>query len=100
MSVSRGADTSVRAKETWPGDADARLQTEHAAPTTDLVTQGRTRRGVLARCGILAALVLAYRISLGPLHGLVGSPAFLLGLCICILAAVWLGVRGALVMIV
>ena len=100
MLVSRGADTSVQAKETWPGGSDARLQTEHAARTTGPVTQGRTRRGVLVRCGILAALVLAYRLSLSPLHGLVGSPAFLLGLGICLLAAVWLGVRGALVVIV
>jgi len=29
-----------------------------------------------------------------------GNPAFLLGLCVCLLAAVWLGVRGALVVIV
>src|SRR6187551_2593078 len=100
MSVSRGAETSVQAKETWPGGSDARLQTEHAARTAGPVTQGRTRRGVLVRCGILAGLALAYRLLLSPLHSLVGSPAFLLGLCICLLAAVWLGVRGALVMIV
>jgi len=95
-----GSDTSVQAKETWPSDADARLQTEHAARTPGPVAEGRTRRGLLLRCGVLAALVLAYRISLGPLHGLVGNPAFLLGLGICLLAAVWLGIRGALVAIV
>jgi len=101
MLVSRGADSSVQAEETWPGaGSDARLQREHAARATGPVTQGRTRRAVLVRCGMLAALVLAYRLVLSPLHGLVGSPAFLLGLGICLLAAVWLGVRGALVVIV
>jgi PAS domain S-box-containing protein len=49
---------------------------------------------------VLAALVLAYGGSLGTLHQLLGNPAFLLGLCICLLAALWLGVRGALVVIV
>jgi PAS domain S-box-containing protein len=51
------------------------------------------------RCVILAALVLAYRASFGALHGLLGNSAFLIGLCICLFAAVWLGVRGALVVI-
>ncbi len=52
------------------------------------------------RCCVLAALVLGYKFSLGALHGWVGSPAFLLGLGICLLAAAWLGVRGARVVIV
>ncbi|MEO6600709.1 MAG: ATP-binding protein [Polyangiaceae bacterium] len=43
--------------------------------------------------------MLAYRGSFSLLHGLVGDPAFLLGLGICLLAALWLGVRGALVVI-
>jgi PAS domain S-box-containing protein len=58
------------------------------------------RRGIAVRCGILAALVLAYRSALPPLHGLIGDPAFLPGLGLCLLAAAWLGVRGALVVIV
>ena len=44
--------------------------------------------------------MLAYRASFSTLHGLVGNSAFLPGLCICLLAAAWLGVRGALVVIV
>ena len=56
-------------------------------------------RGVAVQCGILAALLLAYRLSLGTLHGFIGSPAFLLGLGLCLLAAGRLGVRGALVVI-
>jgi len=48
---------------------------------------------------MLAALVLAYRGWFSALYGLLGTPVFLLGLCICLLAAVWLGVRGALVVI-
>jgi two-component system, cell cycle sensor histidine kinase and response regulator CckA len=59
-----------------------------------------TRRGVEVRCGVLAALVLVYLGSFSSVHGLLGNPAFLIGLCICLLAAVWLGVRGALVVIV
>jgi PAS domain S-box-containing protein len=54
----------------------------------------------VVRCGILAALVLAYGGAFGALHALIGNLAFLFGLCICILAAAWLGVRGALVVIV
>jgi two-component system, cell cycle sensor histidine kinase and response regulator CckA len=55
---------------------------------------------VAVRCSVVAALVLAYRGLLGTLHDLIGSPAFLTGLGICIAAAAWLGVRGALVTIV
>ena len=58
------------------------------------------RTGVAVRCGVLAALVLAYRGLLEPLHGRIGDPAFLFGLGICLLAAALLGVRGALVVIV
>ncbi len=58
--------------------------------------EGR-RRKVLVRCCILAALVFAYAGSLGTLHGLIGNPVFLLGLCVCLVAAAWLGFAGALV---
>jgi len=58
------------------------------------------RRRVVVRCGILIALILAYRGSFGTLHAWVGNPAFLLGLAICLVAAAWLGLRGALLAIV
>jgi PAS domain S-box-containing protein len=58
-----------------------------------------TLRGVALQCGVLAALLLAYRASFGTLYGWIGSPAFLAGLGVCLLAAAWLGVRGALVVI-
>jgi PAS domain S-box-containing protein len=60
----------------------------------------RELRGVVLRCCVLAALVLAYRVSFTSLYGRVGDPAFLLGLGICLLSAAWLGLRGALVVIV
>jgi two-component system cell cycle sensor histidine kinase/response regulator CckA len=44
--------------------------------------------------------MLGYRGSFSTLHGLLGAPAFLVGLGICLLAGAWLGVRGALVVIV
>jgi hypothetical protein len=52
------------------------------------------------RVCILAALVVAYRASFASVHGLIGNPAFLLGLGICLVSAMWFGLRGALVMIV
>jgi len=48
----------------------------------------------------LALLVVAYGAAFRSLHEVIGKPAFLLGLVICIVAAGWLGVRGALVVIV
>ena len=68
--------------------------------STLLAPPQRELRGVVVRCCILATLVLAYGLSLGTLHGLIGNPAFLLGLGIGLVAAAWLGVRGALVVIV
>jgi len=59
----------------------------------------RTRLSLQVRCALLAVLVLAYRGSFSVLHGALGNPTFLLGVCICLLAAVWLGARGALVVI-
>ena len=97
MVVSSGGDTSVQPKETWPSALEASLLARRSALPT---ARRLTRREVAVRCSILAALVLAYRGSFSTLHGLIGNPAFLLGLCICLLAAVWLGVRGALVVIV
>lgn len=61
------------------------------------VASERMRRGVVMRACVVAVLVAAYRASLGALHASIGNPAFLLGLAICLVAAAWLGVRGALV---
>lgn len=52
------------------------------------------------RAAVLAALILAYRGSFSTLHGSIGNPAFLVGLGICLVAAAWLGLRGALVVVV
>jgi two-component system, cell cycle sensor histidine kinase and response regulator CckA len=57
-------------------------------------------QGIFARCCILVALLPAYWASLGALHALLGNPAFLVGLSLCLVAGAWLGVRGALVVIV
>jgi two-component system cell cycle sensor histidine kinase/response regulator CckA len=65
-------------------------------PATPL---GPLRSGAI-KWGVLALLVLIYRGSFGVVHGWIGSPAFLLGLSICLVGAAWLGVRGALVAIV
>src|SRR4051794_18190599 len=81
MLVSSGGDASVQ-RATGP------------------VAQQRRRPGVAMRCGILASLLVAYQGSFTALYALVGSPAFLLGLCICILGALWLGLGGALIVIV
>lgn len=75
-----------------PGPFLGRRSASHLARRQD--------RDVVVRGCILAALVLAYWGAFGTLHGLIGNPAFLLGLGICLLAAAWLGVRGALVLIV
>ncbi|MEP7050869.1 MAG: ATP-binding protein [Pseudomonadota bacterium] len=95
MLVSDGGDASVQPKQPWPGRFLARLPAERARHAA----RERTRREVGMRSAILAALVLAYQGSFGAVHDLVGNAAFLLGLGICLLAAVWLGVRGALVVI-
>ncbi len=63
---------------------------------------GGAKRGVrkiAVASAVLASLVLVYRLSFSVLHGLIGNPAFLLGIFICIGAAAWLGLRGALVMV-
>ncbi len=86
-SVSTGAPGGSGLGPSLPGRTN-----RDAAPQSEL-------RGIAIRCGILAALLLAYRGSFSTLHGLIGDPAFLPGLGICLLSAAWLGVRGALVAI-
>jgi two-component system, cell cycle sensor histidine kinase and response regulator CckA len=60
----------------------------------------RERRDVTVWSCILGGLVLVYGASLSALHFAVGNPAFLLGLVICLLAAVGLGIRGALIVVI
>lgn len=57
-------------------------------------------RDVALRCAALVLLVVAYRFSFTPLRGLVGNPAFLVGLIPCLAAAISFGLRGALVVVV
>lgn len=97
MFGSSGAGASVQPKEaelsSSPPSLQLRRSTRQASPQ-------RGRRALVVQCGILAALLLAYRGSFSILHALIGDPAFLLGLGICLVAAAWLGLRGALVAIV
>src|SRR4051812_5102191 len=96
MLVSGGAEPSVQAQETWPGASGVPFRSEQPTPAA---AWARMRPNVGMRCAVLAALLFAYRGSFAALHALVGNPAFLLGLCICLLAALWLGLRGALVVV-
>ncbi len=56
-------------------------------------------RGVALRCAALALLILAYRFSFTALHGVIGNPAFLVGLIPCFAAAISFGLRGAVVVV-
>ena len=58
------------------------------------------RRDPALRWAALVLLVVGYRFSLALLHGGIGNPAFLIGLIPCLAAAVLLGLRGALVVVV
>ncbi len=62
--------------------------------------EAAVRERVIVQCLSLTALLVAYRASFPTLHGLLGNSTFMLGLGLCILAAAWLGMRGALVAIV
>jgi two-component system cell cycle sensor histidine kinase/response regulator CckA len=64
------------------------------------VSAPRALRSVVVQCCVLAALILAYRASFMTLYGRIGDPAFLFGLGLCLVSAAWLGVRGALAVIV
>jgi two-component system, cell cycle sensor histidine kinase and response regulator CckA len=64
------------------------------------VGEKRGVRKIAVKAAVLASLVVAYRLSFSLLHGVIGNPAFLLGLLLCVVAAAWLGLRGALVVIV
>lgn len=57
-------------------------------------------RVAVARYAIVAALIVAYRLSFLSLHDVLGNLAFLVGLVPCIAAAVILGLRGALLVVV
>jgi PAS domain S-box-containing protein len=97
MFGSGGKGASVEPKQAELSGSSPSLQSRR---TASLTLPPRHRRDVVVRCCILAVLVLAYRGSFSTLHGLIGNPAFLLGPGICLLAAAWLGVRGALVVII
>ena len=45
----------------------------------------------------MALLLVSYRLSFPVLHGLIGNPAFLVGLIPCLTAALLFGLPGALV---
>lgn len=63
----------------------------------------RARRGlrsIALRGAAVALLILVYRFSFFALHGVVGNPAFLMGVVPCLAAAILLGVRGALIAVV
>ena len=97
MVVSSGASATVQVRETEAAASYAAFPWVRSARP---VPSQRTRRSVAMRCGILVVLALTYRGAFGTVHGLVGNPTFLLGQVICLLAAAWLGVRGALIAIV
>lgn len=93
-----------------PSD-DARASVESkdgAAVSTSLRWMGLDRwaridgdgQRFLIRCGVLAALTLAYVVAFSALHARIGNPAFLVGLGICVLSGAWFGTRGAVVAIV
>lgn len=67
-----------------------------SVPATHYGHAPAVRRATLVRSGALAALVVTYALALPSIHGLVGSPAFLLGLMVCLSGAAALGIRGAL----
>jgi two-component system cell cycle sensor histidine kinase/response regulator CckA len=57
-------------------------------------------RNIAQRSAVLLALLVGYRVAFVPLHDVVGNPAFLLGLIPCFAAALLLGLRGAVVVVV
>lgn len=61
---------------------------------------GRGLRTALVRCAVSALLVVAYRLLFPYSYALIGSPAFLLGLIPCVVAAALLGLRGAVAAVV
>ncbi len=63
-------------------------------------TARRPSERVVVRSALLAALVVAYRLGFSTLHERIGEPVFLLGLLPCLAAALLLGLRGALVVVV
>jgi two-component system, cell cycle sensor histidine kinase and response regulator CckA len=55
---------------------------------------------VVGRLLIVLVLLVGYWLAFDPLHQVLGSPAFLLGYAICLVAALLLGVPGAMTAIV
>jgi PAS domain S-box-containing protein len=88
----------------WGSTSRARASVGHrsVAPRPDTAPRRNLgpRRNLTLRCAALLLLVAGYRFSFAPLHALVGNPAFLVGLIPCVAAALLLGLRGALVVVV
>ncbi len=95
MFGSSGPGASVQPKATDVASCSAAPFTA----TSALALPQRKQPRVAVRVCVLAGLTLAYIAAFGALHALIGDAAFLPGLGICLLAAAWLGLRGALVMI-
>jgi two-component system cell cycle sensor histidine kinase/response regulator CckA len=98
--VMRGPSGTGASLQAEVADIAGPNPSREARRTASLAAAYAKHRHLLVRCCILAALVLAYHGSFRALHGLLGGPAFLVGLGICLVAGAWLGVRGALVVIV
>jgi two-component system, cell cycle sensor histidine kinase and response regulator CckA len=96
MFGSSGNGALVQPTDGEPGEA---LPSDEGPRSSPFRPRQLTWRAVAARSGALVLLVALYARFLGALHAVIASPAFLVGLGICLLAAAWLGVRGALVVI-
>jgi two-component system, cell cycle sensor histidine kinase and response regulator CckA len=58
-----------------------------------------TLRRAALRAAAVPLLLVAYGFAFTPVHGLIGNPAFLIGLIPCLAAAALFGLRGALVVV-
>ena len=68
--------------------------------SSDRIAVERGLHAIAVRCAVSALLILAYRLAFLPLYGVIGSPAFLVGVVPCLTAAVLLGWRGAVAAVV
>lgn len=63
---------------------------------TRLLRQSPGFRAIGVRVGVVALLVVSYRLLFPVLHERIGNPTFLMGLIPCLTGAALLGIRGAL----
>lgn len=75
----------------------ARHESTALHENTALHRSTRLHKNTTLRVVILVLLVVGYRVAFTPLHGVVGNPAFLVGLIPCLAAALSFGLPGALV---